>query len=274
MNPEQGQAVGGRRRSGRLGILHVGDEREHDRERGENQEGHIEDSAPRHGGIIRQVGYTEPSVGCNGARSDALGLEYVLVHWLLAALARRLAAHASDARRAKAQQQAAEAATERAPAAHSRPSRRSPWPSPSRLASPRRGSGTARPEQATGRRSERPTAPAMMRGRGRWSHDPTVALIPRPLTMRQGGRGCSSIVPDRGIRSSAADHGGQGRRYLGRRGGASVWRTCGSRRGDRSFAWERARVTCAEGPCAAGGRSVAASAACCCAFARAARSDA
>src|SRR6266436_8174511 len=53
--PEQGEAVpGAHRREAR--ILRVGDEREDDRQRGENHEGNVEESGPRHGGIIRHVG--------------------------------------------------------------------------------------------------------------------------------------------------------------------------------------------------------------------------
>src|SRR5712671_6431489 len=63
--PEQGEAVAGaHRREAR--ILRVGDEREDDGQRGENHEGNVEESGPRHGGIIRHVGYTDL------APSDAL----------------------------------------------------------------------------------------------------------------------------------------------------------------------------------------------------------
>src|SRR4029077_6361912 len=53
--PEQGEAVAGaHRREAR--ILRVRDECEDDGQRGENHEGNVEESGPRHGGIIRHVG--------------------------------------------------------------------------------------------------------------------------------------------------------------------------------------------------------------------------
>jgi hypothetical protein len=97
---------------GQARVLHVGDDREYDRERGKNQEGDIENSPSWHGGIIRQVGHADRASAVRALDRDAPVLNSLRVVLLLSALLGGWVLMRRTARRVQAQQQAAEATGE------------------------------------------------------------------------------------------------------------------------------------------------------------------